>query len=63
MRNIFPAVLTLALAAVIGGVGGYVVVDELVMRRPPEFVARGVGHSAPIFAIILGVGAQVLMTK
>ena len=25
--------------------------------------ARGVGHSAPIFAIILGVGAQVLMTK
>lgn len=39
MRNIFPAALTLALAAVIGGVGGYVVVDEFVMRRPPEFAA------------------------
>ena len=40
MRNIFLVALTLALAAVIGGVGGYVVVDKFVMRRPPEFAAR-----------------------
>ena len=39
MRNIFPVALTLALAAVIGGVCGYVVVDKFVMRRPPEFAA------------------------
>ena len=29
----------LALAAVIGGVGGYVAVDEFVMQRPPELAA------------------------
>ena len=43
-RNIFPVALTLALAAVIGGVGGRVVVDELVMRRPPEFASRKARH-------------------
>ena len=43
-RNIFPVALTLALAAVIGGVGGRVVVDELVMRRPPVFAARKARH-------------------
>lgn len=38
-RNIIPIILTLVLAAVIGGVGGYVVVDKFAMRRPPEFAA------------------------
>lgn len=39
MRNNFSVVLTFALSAMIGGVGGYVVVDEFVMPRPPEFAA------------------------
>lgn len=39
MRNVFSVVLTLALAVAIGGVSGYVVVDQFVMRRPPEFAA------------------------
>ena len=38
-RNFFPTALTFAFAAVIGGLGGYVVVDEFVMRRPPQFAA------------------------
>lgn len=68
MRNIFPVTLTFALAAVIGGMVGYVVVDAFVMRRPSEFavwktrrgssVAGGEGGNAVVAKVAAARGEQ-----